>query len=170
MQRQAAPKRQGRSSGRSWLAPVAPDIGANPPFSGSSRLLACPDGPEQKANRQRQRQSRVRPLLHGLVDRNGHVVADLADRLDCFPSLVLGVRDDTSDIRTCRHGSILSYAIVCCKTKCRRRSSAFGTCVRTYAARTARCRLRCERALARWRDHANDLASDVGLTAYTPRL
>src|SRR5215468_4372378 len=97
-----------------------------PPISGSSRLLACPDGPEQKAKRQGQRQSRVGPLLQGLVDRNGHVVADLADRLDCFPSLVLGVGDDTSDIRTCRHGSILSYAIVCCKTKCGHKSSALG--------------------------------------------
>src|SRR6516225_828244 len=100
-----------------------------PPIQRFPRLLACPDGPEQKAKRQGQRQSRVGPLLQRLVDRNGHVVADLADRLDCFPSLVLGVRDDTSDIRTCRHGSILSYAIVCCKTKCGHKSSAFGSCV-----------------------------------------
>src|SRR6516162_7531677 len=128
-----------------------------PPIQRFPRLLACPDGPEQKAKRQGQRQSRVGPLLQRLVDRNGHVVADLADRLDCFPSLVLGVRDDTSDIRTCRHGSILSYAVVCCKTKCGHKSSAFCTCMRTYAARTARCRSRCERASARWHCKANDL-------------
>src|SRR5215467_15805410 len=140
MQRQAAPKRQGRSSGRSWLAPVAPDIGANRPFSGSSRLLACPNGPEQKAKRQRQRQRRIGPLLQGLVDRNGHIVADLADRLNRFPSLILGVGDDTSDIRTCRHGSILSYAIVCCKTKCGHESSAIGTLRAHYAVLVSRAR------------------------------
>src|SRR5712671_3433991 len=71
-----------------------------------------------------QRQPRIGPPLQRLVDRNGHVVADLADRLDCFPSLVLGVGDDTSDIRTCRHGSILSYGMMCCKTKCGHKSSA----------------------------------------------
>src|SRR5262245_30408690 len=96
----------------------------HPPIQGFSGSLTRPYHPEQKAKCQRQPQRRIGPLLQGLVDRNGHVVADLADRLDCFPSLVLGVRDDTSDIRTCRHGSILSYAIVCCKTKCGHKSSA----------------------------------------------
>src|SRR5215475_5340407 len=86
-----------------------------PPIQRFLPLLARPDGPEQKAKRQRQRQRCIGPLLQGLVDRNGHVVADLADRLDCFPSLVLGVRDDASDIRSCRHGSILSYAIIAVK-------------------------------------------------------
>src|SRR5262249_33424351 len=81
----------------------------HPPIQRFLPLLACPDGPEQKANRQRQRQRRIGPLLQGLVDRNGQVVADFADRLDCFPSFILGVRDDSSDIRPCRHGSILSY-------------------------------------------------------------
>src|SRR5262245_62766779 len=107
-----------------------------PPIQRFLCPLACPDGAEQKANRQRQRQRRIGPLLQGLVDRNGQVVADFADRLDCFPSLILGVRDDSSDIRTCRHGSILSYGIVCCKTKCGHKSSALGTAVRTMLPST----------------------------------
>src|SRR5215813_9667664 len=107
-----------------------------PPIQRFLRPLACPDGAEQKADRQRQRQRRIGPLLQGLVDRNGQVVADFADRLDCFPSFILGVRDDSSDIRTCRHGSILSYAIVCCKTKCGHKSSALGTAVRTMLPST----------------------------------
>src|SRR5215813_177407 len=83
-----------------------------PPIQRFLRPLACPDGAEQKADRQRQRQRRIGALLQGLVDRVGHIVADFADRLDCFPSFVLGVRDDTSDICTCRHGSILSWNCV----------------------------------------------------------
>src|SRR5262245_47296101 len=94
-----------------------------PPIQRFLPGLTCPHGPEQKAKRQRQSQRRIGALLQGLVDRVGHVVADFADRLDCFASFVLGVRDDTSDICTCRHGSILSYGIVCCKTKCGRKSS-----------------------------------------------
>src|SRR5262249_31146292 len=93
----------------------APNIGATRPFSGSPGSLTCPDDPEQKTKCQGQTQRRIGPLLQGLVDRVGHVVADFADRLDCFPSLVLGVRDDTADIRTCRHGSILSYGIIAVK-------------------------------------------------------
>src|SRR5215470_13735618 len=94
-----------------------------PPIQRFLPGLTCPHGPEQKAKRQRQSQRRIGALLQGLVDRVGHIVTDFADRLDCFPSFVLGVRDDTSDICTCRHGSILSYGIVCCKTKCGRKSS-----------------------------------------------
>src|SRR5215831_6248107 len=95
-----------------WHEPVAPNICATRPFSGSPGSLTCPDDPEQKAKCQRQSQRRIGALLQGLVDRIGHVVADFADRLDCFPSLVLSVRDDTSDVRTRRHGSILSYGMI----------------------------------------------------------
>src|SRR5262245_25583696 len=83
-----------------------------PPIQRFLPGLTCPHGPEQKAKRQRQSQRRIGALLQGLVDRVGHIVADFADRLDCFPSFVLGVRDDTSDICTCRHGSILSWNCV----------------------------------------------------------
>src|SRR5262249_25289809 len=56
-----------------------------PPIQRFLPGLTCPHGPEQKAKRQRQSQRRIGALLQGLVDRVGHIVADFADRLDCFP-------------------------------------------------------------------------------------
>ena len=103
LQLRATPNREARAEAslrlRLELQVFAPS--AHSGFSGS---LTCPYHPEQKAKCQRQPQCRIGPLLQGLVDRIGYIVADFADRLDCFSSLVLGVRDDTSDVRTRRHG------------------------------------------------------------------
>src|SRR5215510_6361166 len=86
-----------------------------PPIQRFLPGLTCPHGPEQKTKRQRQSQRRIGALLQGFVDRVGHIVADFADRLDCFPSFVLGVRDDTSDTFARAAMARSFHGIVCCK-------------------------------------------------------